>query len=154
MIWIIVTLGILLAIVSFIAFRLIKRELNKVCIPFNSNYSIIELIYISCTCSGKNLCFIVDTGCSATTIKQETLDKLPHKKRRRKNISYGIVGESYRGILRSIDVQIAEHHFEIFCYTIDYDCNLPEGIDGLLGSDFFSKYGWCIDYKQKCIIIN
>lgn len=153
MIWIIVTLGILLSLESFIIFKLIKEEFSRVCIPFNSDYN-QGVIYIECTCSGRNLCFIVDTGCSNTTIKQESLNELTYKKHKRKFKQYGIVGESFNGILRSITIQIAEHHFEVFCYAIDNNLNLPKGVDGLLGSDFFSKYGWSIDYKQKYIIIN
>ena len=153
MTWIFITLIVLLVIESFITIKLIRREIQKVCIPFKADFSTTNLITIQCTSSGINLCFIVDTGCAKTQIKQETLNKLNYKKCRKKSIAQGVIGEPYTTILRSIDIVIDGHTYETFCYTSKEQFNFSDGIDGLLGSDFFDKYGWIIDYKHKCIVI-
>lgn len=153
MVWAFVTLVIVVLIESFISIKLIRRELQKVVIPFSTDFTRRKLIIIQCASSGTNLCFIVDTGCTETQIKQESLNMLKYKKCRKKLTSYGVKGEGYTSILRSIEVEIESHTFEVFCYTSNEKFNFPDGIDGLLGSDFLYRYGWVIDYKHKCIVI-
>ena len=79
MVWTFVILIIVVLIESFISIKLTRRELQKVVIPFNTDFFRSKLIIIQCTCSGTNLCFIVDTGCTSTQIKQESLNRLEYK---------------------------------------------------------------------------
>lgn len=153
MVWAFIILTIVVLIASFISIKLIRRELQKVVIPFNTDFTRRKHIIIQCASSGTNLYFIVDTGCTATQIKQESLNRLEYKKCRRKVTTYGVKGEGYTSILRSIEIEIEGYTFEVFCYTSNEKFNFPDGTDGLLGSDFLDRYGWVIDYKHKCIVI-
>lgn len=148
-----VILIIVVLLESFISIKLIRRELQKVVVPFNADFTRRKLIIVQCTSSGTNLCFIVDTGCTDTQIKQESLNRLEYKNAEGNLTSYGVRGEGYTSILRSIEITIEGYSFETFCYTSNEIFNFPDGIDGLLGSDFLNRYGWVIDYKHKCIVI-
>ena len=64
-----------------------------------------------------------------------------------------VKGEGFTSILRRIEIAIESYSFELFCYTSNEKFNFPDGIDGVLGGDFFKRYGWVIDYKHECIII-
>lgn len=150
--WIIVIMGLLIIIESVLILRLRYKKIGKNSIPFNSDYQ-VNMIYIQCVCVDKKLRFMIDTGCSNSVIKEESLNGLPHKKYRRELEQYGLMGNTFTGKLRGMKIEIAKHPFELYCWAVGDETNIPIGFDGLLGSDFFNKYGWCIDYKNKCIII-
>ncbi|WP_303180765.1 hypothetical protein [uncultured Butyricimonas sp.] len=154
MIWIIILLVLIVIVEGLIITKFVKRELHQVYIPFNTDYKDKGYITIDCSCSGKTLCFIIDTGCSRTSITGEALKGVSYKKCRRKTEAFGVVGDRYELILRSINITIAQQDFEVFCYEMKtITSNLAPDIAGLLGTDFFDKYNWIIDYKHERIII-
>lgn len=117
-----------------------------------------DLPIMTFTQNGKQLNFILDTGCSYCLINKNVVDNFEHTKTNAQTETVGIDGIVHKTPIISLDFEYDGIQFNHFFVLSDLEDSARElkqatGIEvhGLIGSAFFKKYNYILDY-ENCIV--
>ena len=111
-----------------------------------------------------NICLLLDTGSNQNAIDRRVyehfIDRFTNQQKKQQNLEtfYGTEAKAKANILFTLDNQEYEDFFiptDIFPEIFDKVCNETGlRIHGILGNNFFLKYEWIIDFKNKEVYNN
>ena len=159
MIYIGVGIVILMALIGiWFVFTDMKRRINsqnkyKIC--FKESYKRTDLPVVSLKINGKYEWFLVDSGASCNLIKQSYFDTLKNKPELIENKNGIYTGsDQIKSEYCSFDLSYKKSRFNGEIFNIAqlnvFDINKAKyGMDivGIVGSPFFNKYKWAIDFE-------
>jgi len=142
-------------------FSRIKKQ-NKYRICFKESYKRTDLPVVSLKINGKYEWFLVDSGASCNLIKQSYFDTIKDKPKLIENKSGIYTGsDQIKSEYCSFDLSYKTTKFKGEIFNIAqlnvFDINKSKyGMDivGIVGSPFFNKYKWAIDFERMVIWIN
>jgi predicted aspartyl protease len=127
----------------------------KHAISFKESMDLLELPVVTFYCGDKKLNFLLDTGSNTSYINSCLLEELPHTKldsTKQVTTAGGIIGDNsmctmefYYNKKKYLDTFVALDLNEAF-----NDIKESNGVQlhGLLGSLFFEKYKYILDFKE------
>ena len=166
MIYIGIGIVVLLALIGVgFVFTDMKRRINsqnkyKIC--FKESYKRTDLPVVSLKINGKYEWFLVDSGASCNLIKQSYFDTIKDKPELVTNKDGIYTGsDQIKSEYCSFDLSYKTTKFKGEIFNIAqlnvFDINKSKyGMDivGIVGSPFFNKYNWTIDFNDLVIWIN
>ena len=166
MIYIGVGIVILIAILGALyvftdVFTRIKKQ-NKYRICFKEAYKRTDLPVISLKINGKYEWFLVDSGASCNLIKQSYFDTIKDKPEVTENKNGIYTGsDQIKSEYCTFDLSYKKTKFNQEVFNIAqlnvFDINRSKygmNIVGIVGSPFFNKYKWVVDFQDMVIWIN
>lgn len=152
-----------LLLVSLLAigiFKLHSRNGNKILIPFdNVLFRKITMPIIELYINEMPLYFVVDSGAVYSTLNKSELEHLEYEDLKENDGgTYGIDGNIIPASSATLNLYYGKHHFKQSFQLVDLsgaftNMEMEYGIKivGLLGDDFFLKYGAIIDFNKLII---
>lgn len=132
-----------------------NRKRNNSKISFKESMDLVELPVVTFYNGNKKLNFLLDTGSNLTYINKSVLPELSYEKSDKTNSIIGIEGVPRNGELCKMTLSYRNQVFEEdFCINdLDNAFNIVKQesgvqIHGILGSKFFEKYKYVIDFKD------
>lgn len=124
-------------------------------ISFRETMDLVDLPIITFAVGDKKLNFILDTGASYCLINSNILDTIEHEKLNIESTVYGINGKKqdagfvkialkYKGVEYSDEFQVVDLEAPFNMIKEEHGVNLH----GMLGSSFFQKYKYIIDFDE------
>lgn len=152
------------AFIVYICYSLIKeerkekmRDKERKCISFQEGYDLTELPVITVICNDKKLNFILDTGANLSYINKESLNEKDVKVKINEEKSRTITaGGSIDNIhMVHLEFKYKDHVFSDNFVVQDFSSIFRElaqetgvKVHGLLGTSFFNKYKYVIDFSK------
>ena len=128
---------------------------NKSKISFKEAMDLVELPIITFYNENKKLNFLLDTGSNVSYINNSILPSINHKILDKQNSTFGIEGNKVMNQFCSMDISYREQAFneEFSISNLDDAFNIIKQEDGvqlhgILGSRFFEKYRYVLDFKD------
>ncbi len=151
-IWVI----ILVLVISFIANTIdnVKKK-NDSKISFKEAMDLVELPVVTFMNGDKKLNFLLDTGSNVSYINNSVLPLLAHEKTGKEMNTMGIDGNKVNNQFCKMSVtyknQVFEDEFSIADLEEAFSVIKQESgvqIHGILGSKFFERYKYVLDFKK------
>lgn len=151
-IWVI----ILVLVISFIANTIdnVKKK-NDSKISFKEAMDLVELPVVTFMNGDKKLNFLLDTGSNVSYINNSVLPLLVHEKTGKEMNTMGIDGNKVNNQFCKMSVtyknQVFEDEFSIADLEEAFSVIKQESgvqIHGILGSKFFERYKYVLDFKE------
>lgn len=147
---------ILVLVVAFIANTIMEvRNRNNSKISFKESMDLTELPVATFNCNRKKLNFLLDTGSNLSYINSSVLPLLDHEIIDRESSVVGFEGNEVSTGSCKITVTYKRKKFEEEFSMADLDAAFKvikqeSGVQlhGILGSRFFEKYKYVIDFKN------
>ena len=124
---------------------------------FKDSLKKAELPIMSFKQGDRTLNFILDTGCSYCLINEKALETIDHKKTQYETETIGIDGIVHKTPITNLWFDYDGIRFTHFFVISNLEASVNElkeatgiEIDGLIGSAFFKKYNYILDY-ENCI---
>lgn len=155
----ILTFIIVIAAVVLIAFSInaiedIRKNRKDYRISFKESMDLTELPVITFYNNGKKINFLIDTGSNISYINSSMIDSLTYEKIEDEMAIVGLggtqTGNSCRMTVMYKDMEFTEE-FGIVDLSEGFDTIKRESgvqIHGILGSKFFEKYKYVLDFKD------
>lgn len=146
---------LIILIIIFIIWHFL-RNYNVVHIPFKESMDLINLPVVTFVNNNIKLHFLLDTGSDDSFITSSVIDLLNVKSRSNKisNIQTGNGVISSLGII-TLDISYIDSSYENTFIVSDLDSSFKNVADtkgiqihGIIGSLFFRKYGYKLDFKK------
>lgn len=140
--------------------KLYSRNGNKILIPFdNVLFRKITMPIIELYINGIPLYFVVDSGAVYSTLNKSELEHLEYEDLKENDGgTYGIDGNVIPASSATLNLHYGKHCFKQSFQLVDLsgaftNMEMEYGIKivGLLGDDFFLKYGAIIDFNKLII---
>ena len=152
----IICVVILVLAVAFIANTINDiRKRNNSKISFKESMDLVELPVITFYNGDKKLNFLLDTGSNVSHINSSIIHLLDHKKINKKMDTIGMEGNKISNQFCKMSVtyknQIFEEEFSITDLDEAFSVVKQESgvqIHGILGSKFFEKYRYVLDFGE------
>lgn len=152
----IIGVAILVLIVAFIA-NIIDdmRKRNNSKISFKEAMDLVELPVVTFYNGDKKLNFLLDTGSNVSYINSSIIPLLDHEKTDKEMNTIGIEGNKVSNQFCKMSVtyknQVFEEEFSIADLDEAFSVVKQESgvqIHGILGSKFFERYKYVLDFKE------
>ena len=135
----------------------IKRQ-NKYCVDFSKSYNSKGLPIIPMTINGEEKFFLLDSGANGNHLNKKYFDTLNVVGSSESHEIQGHSGSSkaqlFEGDICSNGYEFEDVQFYVMDISTfnehDYGCDIV----GILGSPFFNKYKWIIDFDELVVWIN
>lgn len=131
-----------------------KRRRNSK-ISFRESMELVELPVVTFYNGSKKLNFLLDTGSNKSIINKAILSELNHEMLDEKESTFGMEGNNVETEICSMTVYYRKNKFNEVFSVIDmsaaFDMVKQESgvqIHGILGSKFFEKYKYVLDYND------
>lgn len=132
-----------------------NRKKSASCISFRESMDLVELPVVTFHNKNKKLNFLLDTGSNISYINSSILHLLDHKKTGKEMQTIGIEGNTIDTEFCTMVVTYKEQTFEEDFSAADLDAAFSVvkqesgvQIHGILGSKFFEKYKYVLDFKD------
>ena len=141
-------------------FKLRSKNGNKILIPFdNTLFRKITMPIIELYINGVPLYFVVDSGAVYSTLNKSELEHLEYEDLKENDGgTYGIDGNVIPVSSATLNLHYGKHCFKQSFQLVDLsgaftNMEMEYGVKivGLLGDDFFLKYGATIDFNKLII---
>lgn len=147
---------ILVLVVAFIANTIDDmRKRNNSKISFKEAMDLVELPVVTFYNSDKKLNFLLDTGSNVSYINSSVISLLDHEKTDKEMNTIGIEGNKVSNQFCKMSVtyknQVFEEEFSIADLDEAFSVVKQESgvqIHGILGSKFFERYKYVLDFKE------
>lgn len=135
---------------------------NKLKISFKEALDLTELPVVTFICNDKKLNFLIDTGANNSILNKPVSDTMKLKCRDIENLETNTAGgniclnEAVDLTIKLDDNRLYEESFLISNMSDAFDAIKAETgvtIHGILGSNFFSKYKYIIDYESLALYV-
>lgn len=130
-----------------------KHTKNK--ISFRESMDLVDLPIITFYSNNTKLNFLLDTGSDSSYINQSILQTIEFTKTDKKNYVIGMEGNSVESTACNIDIMYKDKVFTEEFLACDLDKAFSAvkketgvQIHGILGSKFFRKYRYVIDFNE------
>ena len=137
-----------------------NRKKNNSRISFRESMDLTDLPVITFTCADRKLNFLLDTGSTLSCINKSVISALPHEKSRTTTPMVGIEGNRIDVECCYLTVSYRNQKFneEFSAADLDKAFNAVKQetgvqIHGILGSRFFEKYQYVLDFKELAAYI-
>ena len=156
MILVIIGVVILVLVVAFIANTIDDmRKRNNSKISFKEAMDLVELPVVTFYNGDKKLNFLLDTGSNVSYINSSIIPLLDHEKTDKEMNTIGIEGNKVSNQFCKMSVtyknQVFEEEFSIADLDEAFSVVKQESgvqIHGILGSKFFERYKYVLDFKE------
>lgn len=147
---------ILVLVVAFIANTIDDmRKRNNSKISFKEAMDLVELPVVTFYNGDKKLNFLLDTGSNVSYINSSIIPLLDHEKTDKEMNTIGIEGNKVSNQFCKMSVTYKNQVFEEEFSTADLDeafsvVKQESGVQihGILGSKFFERYKYVLDFKE------
>lgn len=143
---------ILLSVILLFVF-IPKKHYDK--ISFKESYDLTELPIITFSVNNKKYNFLLDTGANYSVINKKVLRSIKHEKSPIKGTIYGLEGNEQPVEYVDIVLSYKGNEFTESMQVVDMSAafgNIKKesgvNLHGILGSLFFQKYKYIIDFKE------
>lgn len=130
-----------------------KRDASK--ISFREAMDLTELPIVTFNSGEKKINFLLDTGSNVSYINSSVIPRLDHEKIDKNMETIGIEGNKVNNPFCKMSIayknQIFEEEFSIASLDNAFNVIKQESgvqIHGILGSKFFEKYKYVLDFKE------
>ena len=137
-----------------------NRKKNNSRISFRESMDLTDLPVITFTCADRKLNFLLDTGSTLSYINKSVVSALPHEKSETTTQMVGIEGNRIDAECCHLIVSYRNQKFheEFSAADLDKAFNAVKQetgvqIHGILGSRFFEKYQYVLDFKELAAYI-
>lgn len=152
----IIGVAILVLVVAFIANTIDDmRKRNNSKISFKEAMDLVELPVVTFYNGDKKLNFLLDTGSNVSYINSSIIPLLDHEKTDKEMNTIGIEGNKVSNQFCKMSVtyknQVFEEEFSIADLDEAFSVVKQESgvqIHGILGSKFFERYKYVLDFKE------
>lgn len=152
---ILITILLVLAVVATAYIASIIKNMNGKAISFRESMDLANLPVVTFRNHDRKLNFLLDTGSNVSYINKSMLDSVDHELIDKNAESFGIEGIKVNNPFCKMKVGYKNLEFnEEFCIA-DLDCAFSTvkqesgvQIHGILGSKFFEKYKYILDFKE------
>lgn len=152
----VVGMVILVLVIAFIANTIDDvRKRNNSKISFKEAMDLVELPVVTFYNSDKKLNFLLDTGSNVSYINNSIISLLDHEKIDKEMDTIGIEGNKVSNQFCKMSVayknQVFEEEFSIADLDEAFSVVKQESgvqIHGILGSKFFERYKYVLDFKE------
>lgn len=151
----IVGMLLLVFVIAFIANTVDDVKKNKSKISFKEAMDLVELPIITFNNKGQKLNFLLDTGSNVSYINSSVLPSLEYQMLDKEMNTMGVEGNKTNNQFCSMDISYREQTFneEFSISDLDDAFNIIKQEDGvqlhgILGSKFFEKYRYVLDFKD------
>lgn len=150
----IVVLLVVLIITLLVVYSIRNHNINH--IPFKESMDLINLPVVTFINNGKKLHFLLDTGSDDSFLTSSVVDSLAIKNHNDKvsNIQTGNGSISSMGMV-TLDISYLDSSYENTFLVVDLDTTFKSVADyrgihihGIIGSLFFRRYGYKLDFKK------
>lgn len=150
-------MGILLLVfvIAFIANTVDDVKKNKSKISFKEAMDLVELPIITFNNKGQKLNFLLDTGSNVSYINSSVLPSLEYQMLDKEVFTFGVEGNKVMNQFCSMDISYRKQTFneEFSISDLNDAFNIIKQEDGvqlhgILGSKFFEKYRYVLDFKD------
>lgn len=150
-------MGILLLVfvIAFIANTVDDVKKNKSKISFKEAMDLVELPIITFNNKGQKLNFLLDTGSNVSYINSSVLPFLEYQMLDKEILTFGVEGNKVINQFCSMDISYRKQTFneDFSISNLDDAFNIIKQEDGvqlhgILGSKFFEKYRYVLDFKD------
>lgn len=147
---------ILVLVVAFIANTIEDiRKKNNSKISFKEAMDLVELPVVTFYNGNRKLNFLLDTGSNVSYINSSIISLLDHEKTDKKMDTIGIEGNKISNQFCKMSItyknQVFEEEFSIADLDEAFSVVKQESgvqIHGILGSKFFERYKYVLDFKE------
>lgn len=140
----------ILAILYTMIFNKKKRSLS-----FRQAFALSGLPIISFKSNDQWINLVFDTGCNYSVINKEEVDKFNCILLEGASELIGLEGKTNRGNVAKLTLEYEDEQYTIECGVIDMSEAIKELkntygviVHGILGTDFFDKYKYVIDFRK------
>ena len=149
-------IGVVVLVVAFIANTIDDmRKRNNSKISFKEAMDLVELPVVTFYNGDKKLNFLLDTGSNVSYINSSIIPLLDHEKTDKEMNTIGIEGNKVSNQFCKMSVtyknQVFEEEFSIADLDEAFSVVKQESgvqIHGILGSKFFERYKYVLDFKE------
>ena len=151
---------LLVSLLTIGIFKLRSRNGNKILIPFDDAlFKKITMPIIKLYINGVPLYFVVDSGAVYSTLNKSELEHLEYEDLKENNGgTYGIDGNVIPVSSATLNLHYGKNCFKQSFQLVDLsgaftNMEMEYGVKivGLLGDDFFLKYGAIIDFNKLIV---
>lgn len=152
-----ITIVILVVIAIGIIVNAIEeiKKKNESKISFREAMDLVELPIVTFYNGSKKLNFLLDTGCTNSIINESVLPEVNYKETDSTISTFGMEGNSIDSSMCIINIYYRKNNFEDEFSIINMDeafnrIKAESGVQihGILGSKFFEKYKYVLDFKD------
>lgn len=149
----------ILSIVVIVAFTMNlyskEKKRNETKISFKESLDLTELPVVTFYNGNKKLNFLLDTGSNYSYINKSVLSILEYTPTDAEISTFGMEGNSTKGSICKMKIYYKKLEFDDLFNVIDLDNAFNKikeesgvTIHGILGSKFFEKYRYIIDFNE------
>lgn len=122
---------------------------------FREAMDLVELPIVTFYIGDKKVNFLLDTGANASIINEAILDKIEYSASENTNSVMGIEGNAKKANCVNIDLMYKDNKYTEEFQVMDMsgvfgamrqECGVV--VNGLIGTSFFSKYKYVLDFKE------
>ena len=146
---------LLCIIIIIIRYNIESRKHLKNRISFKESMDLVDLPIITFYSNNTKLNFLLDTGSDSSYINHSVLQNLKFTKTDKKHYVIGMEGSPVESFICSIDISYKDKIFTEEFSVCDLDRAFTTvkqetgvQIHGILGSKFFKKYRYIIDFNE------
>ena len=146
---------LLCLIIIIIRYNIESRKHLKNRISFKESMDLVDLPIITFYSNNTKLNFLLDTGSDSSYINHSVLQNLKFTKTDKKHYVIGMEGSPVESFICSIDISYKDKIFTEEFSVCDLDRAFTTvkqetgvQIHGILGSKFFKKYRYIIDFNE------
>ena len=146
---------LLCVIIIIIRYNIESRKHLKNRISFKESMDLVDLPIITFYSNNTKLNFLLDTGSDSSYINHSVLQNLKFTKTDKKHYVIGMEGSPVESFICSIDISYKDKIFTEEFSVCDLDRAFTTvkqetgvQIHGILGSKFFKKYRYIIDFNE------
>lgn len=133
-----------------------KEKRAQACrMSFRETLDLTDIPIVTFKCGEKKLNFLLDTGASDSIINKSVTNDIKHSPTGVRNTIYGSDGNKEEVDITSIDITYRDKTYSEKFYVKDLDAafsnlksDLGVNLHGILGSSFFQKYRYIIDFEE------
>lgn len=145
-----------LIIVSAVVYYIFKREVIKGnSLSFSSSMDLVELPIVTFYSGHKKLNMLLDTGSSECILNSEVLDSLVYEEKEYQKPIMGMEGNVVMNKVVTTTISYSGLKFNHTFIAVDMSGAFGKikeesgvTIHGILGSDFFSRYKYVLDFDK------
>lgn len=153
-----VVVGIILALIiisAIVYYFYKKRAIENTALSFRDSMSLTELPVVTFYSGHKKLNLLLDTGSSECIINKTCLGSMWYKDTDSYKEVFGMEGNTIRNSVISTIISYSGLKFDVDMVAVDmtqaFDAIKKESgvtIHGILGSNFFSRYKYILDFDK------